>query len=159
MCRLGYKDTTCFLANYYGDKTFLKDTTEIVDGVATFKGEGNLPSGIYMLVLDAKKGQFFEFILNEDRIFLETDYKNYVKKMKVHQSEENKLFYEYMWFLGDKRKKSEELKNELKLLKKGSKKHESTNASIKAIDKEVEDYIQRIIIEKKDCQFSINQIR
>jgi len=146
----GYKDTVCYLASYYGDQTFLKDTIEIVNGIATFKGEGSLPGGIYMFVLDADNGQFFEFIVNEDRIYLETEYKDYINKMQVHQSKENQLFYDYMWFLGDQRKKSTQLKNELKELKKGSKKYDSKNEAIKAIDKEVEDYIQKIIVEKSE---------
>jgi hypothetical protein len=89
-------------------------------------------------------------IVNEDRIYLETEYKDYINKMQVHQSKENQLFYDYMWFLGDQRKKSTQLKNELKELKKGSKKFDSKSESIKAIDKEVEDYIQKIIIEKSE---------
>lgn len=51
----GVHDTVCFLANYYGDKQYLKDTA-ICDskGNFTFTGTEKLPGGVYLIVLPKK---------------------------------------------------------------------------------------------------------
>lgn len=141
----GYKDTSCYLAYHYGEKQFMKDTVNLINGTATFKGDEHLPGGIYMFVLDAKEGQYFEFVVNESKIHIETEYKRYLEKMIVHHSEENKLFFGYINFISEKRKEQNRIKGELKNSKKGSKKHKELDNKIKELDKEVEAYTNNII--------------
>ena len=100
---------TIFLANYFGDKQYLKDTAIVnAKGEFTFEGKEKLPGGIYLIVLPGK--QYFEIIVNEQNFGMETDTKDYTKNMKVINSQENKAFYEYLNFVVEKGKKGEEVR-------------------------------------------------
>lgn len=101
----GVKDTLCYLANYYGPKQYYKDTTEVdSQGNMVFNGKSELPGGIYSVVLPDKQ-TYFEFIVTEQKFSLETtkgDQATLNKNMKVKNSEENKLFFEYLQFINAK---------------------------------------------------------
>lgn len=91
----GLKDTDIYLANYYGKKQYYKDTARVDNmGRFTFKGD-SIAGGIYLIVLPNKKG-YFEFIVNEPSLSMETDTNDLVGKMKIKGSLENEKFYQYM---------------------------------------------------------------
>ena len=137
------KDTVCYLAYYYGDKQYLKDTAKVdAANTFTFDGKETLPTGIYMAVLPGKR--YFEFVVKEQNFSLETDTNDYVQNMKTKGSAENQIFYEYLNFIASKGKKVEELRNDLKNSK--SKADSVTiKAEISKVDKEVKDYKLNII--------------
>lgn len=116
----GIKDTVCYLANYYGDKQYLKDTAKVDSkGSFAFTGKEKLPGGIYLVVLPGKR--YFEIVVADEQFFsLETDTLDYVKYMKVKGSNENIKFYEFLNFLGEKGKLIEGYKAEIKKNKKDS---------------------------------------
>ncbi|MFH0892792.1 MAG: DUF4369 domain-containing protein, partial [Bacteroidota bacterium] len=96
----GYKDTTCYLGNHFGDKQYIRDTGMINSkGIAVFTGKKSLPAGIYLGVMPGKT--FFEFIVtDENQTFsLETDKADLVGKMKVSGSQENTWFFDYLQFV------------------------------------------------------------
>jgi peroxiredoxin len=101
---------TIYLANYYGDKQYLKDTALVgANGSFSFTGKEKLPRGIYLVVLPGK--QYFEVIITDEQNFLmETDNKDYTKNMKVTGSTENIAFYDYLKYVVVKGTKGEELK-------------------------------------------------
>ncbi len=92
----GLKDTTCLVANYYGNGTYIKDTLKVDgSGRCEFKSAGNLPKGVYILIITDKI--YFDFIVNNDKKFsIETEKKNPLSNMKISGSPENTLFYEYL---------------------------------------------------------------
>jgi thiol-disulfide isomerase/thioredoxin len=92
----GVKDTTCLIANYYGNGTYVKDTLKVDgSGRCVFKAKEDLPKGVYIVVLSDKN--YFEFVVNKDRKFsMETDLKNLLGNMVISGSPENQLFYEYL---------------------------------------------------------------
>jgi peroxiredoxin len=92
----GLKDTTCLVANYYGNGTYVKDTLKVdASGRCTFSAPDTLPRGVYILVITDKK--YFEFIVNNDKKFsIATDAADPVGKLTVTGSPENSLFYEYL---------------------------------------------------------------
>ncbi len=99
------KDTV-LLANYYGDKQYLKDTALAnAKGEFVFDGKDKLANGIYLVVLPGK--QYFEVIIREQVFSMETDTKDYTKNMKVIGSVENKAFYDYLNFIVVQGKKAE----------------------------------------------------
>ena len=55
------------LANHFGDKQYLRDTSECVNGIATFRGSESLQNGVYLVVLPKKN--YFEILIskNEDQ--------------------------------------------------------------------------------------------
>lgn len=135
----GLKDTSIYLANYFGDKQYLKDTAKVdAQGRATFDGAEALPGGIYLVVLPSKK--YFEFILDKEQEFsIETDTASLVRSMKVKGSKDNELFYEYLNFIENKH---EQMTPVQELLRKTKDKDstETLRKQATAIDKEVKDY-------------------
>lgn len=94
----GYQDSTLLLTSYYGEKIRLIDTAFVTDnqGEFIFHGEKSLPGGIYMAVSSGKK-KLFEFIISDYQHFgLTTDTVQYVSNMKIHGSQDNKVFFEYL---------------------------------------------------------------
>jgi peroxiredoxin len=92
----GLHDTTCMVANYYGNGTYVKDTLK-VDGSGrfTFAAKEDLPKGIYLVVITDKN--YFEFIVDKDKKFsMETELKDVYGKMTLKDSPENALFYDYL---------------------------------------------------------------
>src|SRR4028118_1426256 len=87
------KDSSIFLAYYYGDKQYIKDTAKVdATGSFAFSGKEALPGGIYMAVLPGRK--YFEFIVKEQSFGMETDTSDYITNMKIKGSTENALFYD-----------------------------------------------------------------
>ncbi len=134
----GLKDTVCYMAYHYGDKQYLKDTAQVNSkGVMVFKGDEELPGGIYMIVLPSKN--YFEFIVNQQTFSMETDSLDLVGKMKVKGSEDNILFYEYLNYVANKGKQIEDWK---KKLEQASTKQDSAKIreEVVKLDKEVNEY-------------------
>ena len=64
----GLKDSMVYLANYYGDKQYLKDSTHAdADGNVVFRGPEKLPGGIYLFVFPGKT--YFEILLDQEQTF------------------------------------------------------------------------------------------
>ena len=60
----GLQDTLCYLANYYGDKQYIKDSAMANSyGNIIFKGNEPLPGGIYLFVFPNKLTTFQLFCL------------------------------------------------------------------------------------------------
>ncbi|MEI6899136.1 MAG: thioredoxin-like domain-containing protein [Bacteroidota bacterium] len=97
----GIHDTTCLLANYYGNGTYVKDTIKVdANGRMVYKAGDDLPKGIYLLVVNDKT--YFEFIVNKDKKFsMETDPKDFYGSMVIKDSPENSLFYDYLKYNRD----------------------------------------------------------
>ena len=92
----GLHDTTCMIANYYGNGTYVKDTVK-VDGSGrfTFLAKEDLPRGIYLVVITDKN--YFEFIVDKDKKFsMETELRDVYGKMTLKGTPENVLFYDYL---------------------------------------------------------------
>lgn len=138
----GMKDSTAYLANYFGDKTYIQDTAKFdANGNAVFEGKKKLEEGIYMFVVNRKK--LFEFMLTDQVFSMETDTSDYIRNMKIKGSEENILFYNYLNFIDEKSKLAEPLRKSIEKLKADpSKKEElkAEQAKIDAVDKEVKAY-------------------
>jgi peroxiredoxin len=112
----GLKDTTCLIANYYGNGTYVKDTLKVdKNGRFTFKGPADLPRGMYLIVITDKN--YFEVVINDDRKFsIETEILNPQNHMVIKGSPENQLFYEYLKF---NKQAYEDLKSAEKEIKEG----------------------------------------
>jgi len=112
----GFAATEAYLAYYFGEKQYIKDTVKSANGAFRFEGEEALDGGIYLVVLPPEN-QYFEIIIDKDQHFqVETDTGDFVRNMKIKGSEENRLFYEDMIFLGESRTKAAKLSEELKSL-------------------------------------------
>ena len=95
----GVEDSVLYLANYYGDKTFLVDTA-LRKGKNNylFEGKNWLNGGIYIIVGE-KKNTIFEFLISDSQYLkFNSDINNLIEEMKVKGSNENALFFDYLAF-------------------------------------------------------------
>ncbi len=91
----GLKDVDVYMGFHYGEKKFIKDTARVNSvGEVEFSGKDTLQGGIYLFVTPKK--DYFEFVVNETKIQMETDTLDLVGKMVVKKSTENTLWYDYM---------------------------------------------------------------
>jgi thiol-disulfide isomerase/thioredoxin len=89
------QDSTVFLAYHLGDKQYIKDTANLDrSGNGIFRGQQNLPQGIYMIVLPGRK--YFEILISDNQRFsLSCTFSNYFNTLKFTGSKENSAFVEY----------------------------------------------------------------
>ncbi|MCC6599059.1 MAG: DUF5106 domain-containing protein [Crocinitomicaceae bacterium] len=98
----GLRDTVVFLANYYGNKLYYNDTSKVdAKGNFSFKGKPYNECGKYALVMPGPK--YFDFIVAEENIYLQPSLDNDINKMVVKESVNNKIFFDYVKFINEKR--------------------------------------------------------
>jgi peroxiredoxin len=136
----GVRDSLCYLANYFGDKQYLKDSCLAdAQGNFSFKGKEALGGGIYLVVIPGKK--YFEIVVDKEQQFsVETDTLDFVKHMVIKGSNENKIFYDYLKFISEKSKAIEPLRAEYESVKNDPAKVEDVRKRMSVIDNEVITY-------------------
>ncbi|MFM7080271.1 MAG: redoxin domain-containing protein [Bacteroidota bacterium] len=108
----GVSDSLCYLANYFGDKQYLRDSVYAdKNGNIVFKGDTALKGGIYLIVLPGKK--YFEVIVDKEQHFsMSTVEGNYVSNMKITGSNDNVKFYDYLKFINARSQEINPLRQE-----------------------------------------------
>lgn len=98
----GLKDTTCLIAYYYSNSTYVKDTLKVDgSGRCTYKPPADLPKGLYVFAITDKI--YFDFVINNDHKFsMETSRTDPVNQMVIKDSPENELFYKYIRYNRDR---------------------------------------------------------
>lgn len=128
----GLEDSVLYLANYYGDKTYVVDTAIKKGKYAyLFEDKKYLDGGIY-IVIGQQNNSIFEFLIadNQDLKF-DSDNDNLIEKMKVKGSNENALFFDYLAY-------SNIQYTQLKFYQKKLKTFSPPNDSIAIINKLIE---------------------
>ncbi|MCQ2973352.1 MAG: redoxin domain-containing protein [Bacteroidales bacterium] len=85
------------LAYYYEDKQYLiTDSASSENGFYVFRGNENLPSGIYSVILD-KNAQVIDILIDENnqKFVMKCDANDPQKTMKITGSEMNSNFFDY----------------------------------------------------------------
>ena len=143
----GLKDTTCLLAYYYSNGTYIKDTLKVDgSGRCSYKAPSFLPKGLYTLVITDKN--YFDFIINNDYKFtLETNVADPVSNMVIKNSPENELFYQYLSISREKFSEIQALQNRIK--QAGDQKDSSTLYTKKIDEKNKELIAYKLGITKK----------
>ncbi|MDX2195269.1 MAG: DUF5106 domain-containing protein [Cytophagales bacterium] len=143
------KDTV-FLANYYGDKQYLKDTAIVgKEGKFVFEGKNKLDPGIYLVVLPGK--QYFETIVDEQSFTMETNTTDYTRNMKVTGSVENQVFYEYLKFIVEKGARAESQRKMYDSInKKDTVAGKKLREEVIALEKEIFEYRKNFIKNNPD---------
>jgi thiol-disulfide isomerase/thioredoxin len=139
---VGAQDTTVHLIKYYGDKLFYADTAVIKNGYVEFDGAKQKP-GILALLLPEQK--YFEFIYNNEEVSLETSTTNFIETMKVKKSEENKIFIDYIKFLGAQKTKANSLVEKRKNHNEGDDQYKLITEQVDGVSKEVLAYQKNLI--------------
>ncbi len=125
----GIRDTTLYLANYYGDKILKVDSVRLNNqGVGMLVRNKAQKEGMYLFYLNDKN--YFEFLIGSDQQFtIDADFNN-SSQNKFTGSEETAAFHEYQLFLGRQKTKQSLLQNRIKLLPEKS-------DSVKILQKEL----------------------
>jgi peroxiredoxin len=91
----GIKDTTVFLAHYFGyNQQVIKDTAKVdAEGKFHFEGNKSLPEGLYLVSLPKQK--YMDIVIGNQEFSFETDTTNLITKMKVTGSKENEIFFKF----------------------------------------------------------------
>lgn len=143
----GFDQKELYLGYYFGDKQYIKDTTQINDdGYFVFKGDDKLDAGVYLAVLPPDN-KFIQFFVHPEKqhFTMETKMDAFAEKMKVTDSPDNALFYDYMKFLSAKRPQADKLRGELKAAEGDEAKKSKLEAKLNEIDKEVRTYQDNLI--------------
>ncbi len=151
------EDTVVYLANYYGEKLYYADTAySDTDGNFAFDQISSESQGKYAVVIPGPK--YFEIVIADDeKIKIETDTADLTGNLKVHESQNNKILYDYMDFLTERRKERELL---LKKLEENQGKPKVTKAiktEYNALNDKVANY-QRNIAEQYPNKFAAKEI-
>ena len=150
----GFDQSEAYLAYYYGNKQYIKDTVSSENGRFVFEGEEPLDRGIYLVVLPPKN-IYFELMVDLDQHFsLETDTADFIQHMKFQGSRDNELFYKDMVFLGGKRRAVNKLQEQLKQLSPASKEADALKEKIGGIDEEIREYREAFIQKNPDMLFT-----
>src|SRR5205814_2298238 len=142
------KDTTCYLVKYTFNYHVWVDTSKVSSkGNIKFKGSKKLDPGLYMLV-GQSRNRYFDFIVNkEQKISIKTDTINFVTHAVVLQSEENKILFDYLKFILQKKDDFEQYRKSLTEKDSTEKYREKS----KQIEEQVKTYQQNIIKSNPDA--------
>jgi len=141
----GIRDSSLILGHYSRSNTQFvpKDTAKAdADGNLVFKGETNLPGGLYVILFPGNRG-WVEFVYSgkENNISFSTDTLDVVGQMKVKNSKENELFYAYQNELKNKAKQIEALR---------SKNSPDFQKEVMASQEEFKTYRQKFLADNKE---------
>jgi thiol-disulfide isomerase/thioredoxin len=140
-------DTVLYLANYYGDKTYLADTAYNIKGKGDFifhKDEA-LDGGLYIIVSQNKKS-LFEFLVSDSRnMKFETEGDDFISNMKIHGSDENDIFYEYLRYSGEMYEQVKPLNEKLKNLDPASDSAKIIKTQIEPLNEKMIAYKEKIM--------------
>jgi len=127
----GIRDTTIYLANYFGDKVLRVDSLKLNhEGIGILTRDKLQKEGIYLFYLNDKN--YFEFLLGKNQqISIDADFNNNMQN-KFSGAEETIAFREYQLFLGRQKTKQTTIQNRLKVLPEKS-------DSIKILQNELSD--------------------
>jgi peroxiredoxin len=125
----GIRDTTLYLANYFGDKILRVDSIHLNhEGTGILSRDKMQKEGLYLFYKNEKN--YFEFLLGSDQQFsIEADFSN-SSQNRFSGSVETEAFHEYQLFLSRQKAKQTILSSRMKLLPEKS-------DSIKIVQKEL----------------------
>lgn len=147
----GSANDTVYLARYLGTKLYYADTTVASNNVSVFDGakhEGGLMATVY-------QGKYFEFILDGEDVEMKVDSLNdMIGTMSVQKSVNNKVFYDYIHYMTDiKRKYAREAKK-LDAFTEGTDPYKKQKGVLESIDKEREEYQSKLLADNQDRYIS-----
>jgi thiol-disulfide isomerase/thioredoxin len=142
----GLNDSILLLANYSGDKQFVVDTAyPEKNNRYIFSGDKDLLTGMYFIA-GQNKSKIFDFLISDSRNFTISGNKDHLpQSLKVNNSKENHLFFNYILFLNDKQKERAQYLEIQKKNTPGSDSALGAANQINLVNEEVQRYINGII--------------
>jgi thiol-disulfide isomerase/thioredoxin len=102
----GWDDTPVILGNFFGESTYIVDSSVVENGYHIFRGQERLAEGMYFVAKE--KQRLFDFIVFRDQHFtLTTSSDDYITNMQVASDEDNELFVKDMLYNREKNNEAE----------------------------------------------------
>lgn len=140
----GYKDTVLYLANYYGNKLYYNDTTQIDSkGNFSFPGKPYKECGKYSIVTPASTR--FDIVVDEENIVIDFTADCSIDGIKIKESKNNKIFYDYVRFINEKIKMRMPIEAVLKDSTKTEEEKEPSRQQLKTLNDDVIKYQKELI--------------
>ena len=127
----GLKDTTVFLAKYFGPKLYYADTVESKNGKIVFDGSKQ-QGGLMAVVIPGPA--YFEFLHDDEDVVIDiADQKNLIGSLEVKKGDGNKAFYKYVRFMTENQKAVKAAVDKRNAFEKDSKEYDKHQEEIKAL--------------------------
>ena len=135
----GTKDSTIYLANYYGSKILKVDSTKLDhQGVGLFTNADKRPEGIYVIYMN--KDNYFDFLIGSDQTFsINTSFTPQAKR-NFSGALESEAFQSYQEFLSIQRTKQIRLQKEAELHKNNKDSMLVITEDLKKLNHQMETY-------------------
>ena len=117
-----YEEPYILLANYYGDKQYIRDTMRRTPGGSyRVRRDTSLAGGMYLLVLPPDN-QFLQLLIDPADVTFKVRTKRaaLVEAATIKGNSDNALFYDYLQLLGEQRPKAEALRKQLEAKPEGA---------------------------------------
>ena len=142
-----YAEPYLLLANYYGDKQYIRDTMRRTPrGTYRVQRDTSLAGGMYLLVLPPEN-QFVQLLIDPADVTFKVKTKkdDLVGEMDIDGNADNARFYKYLQLLNQQRPKAEALRAELEAAAEGDK--AAIQEQLEAVNKVVTDRQAKILKE------------
>lgn len=152
----GLNDTLCYLANYFGDKTYVTDTA-VVDskGKFTFSGDSALPGGIY-IIAGQSNNKYLELIIDKEQFFsFHATMPEIAENIQFENSRENTLFFEFIQFNMATRKQIDKLRKEQEKFRDQPDSLAMVLKKTEELDLNLEEFQQEVIINHPESFVSV----
>lgn len=148
----GVHDSLCWLANHFGDKSYIQDSCNAdAHGNMKFEGKNTLRPGMYLVVLPNKK--YFEVMVDQQQFFsVEADTTLDPSHITFKGSQDNADFYGWLNYVTKKRNEVEPIRNKMMALPEADRKNSAEKKQLDKIDEDIEAY-QKNYITKNPTAF------
>lgn len=143
----GQPDTVVHLIKYFGKGLYYADTAQMKGGEVVFNGAKQKP-GILGLLLPGQK--YFEFVYNNEEIWIETSGPNFNENLLVKKSEENKIFAPYVNYITKQKTEAARLGDERNKAAVNDPVYKELSARIDKLNNDVIAYQKNIIANHSD---------
>ena len=144
----GYENDTLLIAYYYGNRTLVKDTLLVSsDKKGLFRWTQNtlVPQGVY-LALMKPNNNYVQFLVNDHQNSLKLKFHaNDLSDVDVTGCKENKAFFDFLTYLGEKRIARDTLNARLERAINNNLPQEHLTDDLSRLDREVKLYQQNIL--------------
>lgn len=146
----GVNDTVVYLANYYGEKLFYADTA-YADSKGRFGFKKMKPESEGKFAVVTPGPKYFEIIIADgERIVIETDTADFIDNMNVIESENNKIMYDYIDFLAERKVRREAIFKEIEENEDNPKVTARLKEEYNALNEEVAAYQKSVPVDHPD---------
>lgn len=147
-----YNEANLILGYQYGSSQYIRDTVQANEkGEFIFSGDEPLDEGMYLLVMQPKNN-FVQFMADEDNqkfsISFDNDDANLAGSTQVKGSKINSTYYDYLKYLETKVPIKKELTEKYQEVKDDPTAVNEIRDQLNAIDKEVRDYHDDLIVKQ-----------